>query len=273
MHRLSGIALVVTLLAAASGRAQIMTNPVQDYINKTQLLNNILSNKRATDMSQKRQTGRASAPRAAGSPPSGNPAPSEPTKFQPSGAPVLPELLAGMSGGDAARQREAKQCFESLLSLYEQTARKDGFPSNDLAYAFEYFVVNSYMTYHDLHDVEYDKDPRVKRGTDPLDRLRILADKKAMKVTLTQERAVYDQFRELLAANDDVRAMTDRRKQEVAELLAIMLGMNIAVYMKGVNAEDEATVEQARQTARAGLEKLIGAPIDRIRIGDGGLEQ
>ncbi len=250
----------------------MLTNPVQDYVNKTQLLNNILSNRRATDLSQKAQTGGRTAP-GAGSSTRPAPATPEPTMFAPSGAPLLPAQLAGMAGGDVNRQRQAQQLFESLLGLYEQTARKDGFPSNDLAYAFEYFVVNSYMTYHDLHEVAYEKDPRVKRGVDPLDRLRILNEKKAMAITITQERAVYTQFRELLGANADVRALTDRRKQEIAELLAIMLGMNIAVYMQGVNAEDEATIEKARQSARASLEKLIGAPIDRIKIGDAGLNQ
>lgn len=274
MRRISGIAAIVVLLAGTPARAQLLTNPVQDYVNKTQLLNNILSNRRATDLSQKAQTGGRSATRGgaggAGSAPRPDP---EPTKFASSGAPLLPAQLAGMAGGDPSRQRQAQQFFESLLGLYEQTARKDGFPSNDLAYAFEYFVVNSYMTYHDLHDVAYEKDPRVKRGTDPLDRLRILNEKKAMAITITEERAVYTQFRELLGANADVRALTDRRKQEITELLAIMLGMNLAMYMQGVNAEDEATIEKARQSARASLEKLIGAPIDRIKIGTAGLDQ
>ncbi len=50
----------------------------------------------------------------------------------------------------------------------------DRFPANDLAYAMEYFVVNSYMIYHDLHDVPYERDPRVKRllGA-PIARIRI----------------------------------------------------------------------------------------------------
>jgi hypothetical protein len=269
MKKSSGFALIAVLAMAMSGRAQIGTNPVQDYIDKTQLLNNILSNKRATDQSQKLQTQshtqKRLAPRAA--------SPVEPTKFTPSSAAVLPQLLVEKTGGDAVRQREARQFFDSLLSLYRQTAQKDGFPSNDLAYAFEYFVVNSYLTYHDLHDVAYEKDPRVKRSADPLERLQLLAEKKAMKVTLTQERAVYDQFRDLLAANGQVRSLSDRQKQEITELLAIMLGVNLAMYMQGVNAENEPAMEQARQSARANLEKLIGAPIDAIKIGNGGLEQ
>jgi hypothetical protein len=55
--RLRRLALFVPTLGlcATSAAAQIGMNPVQDYINKTSLLNNILSNRRAPDMSQLRQ--------------------------------------------------------------------------------------------------------------------------------------------------------------------------------------------------------------------------
>lgn len=262
------------LLVGISARAQVMTNPVQDYINKTTILNNILSNRRATDMSQSAQTKRRTAGRDAGGAPArgGGAAAPEPTKFTPSGAHVLPGLLAEKIGGAAAQRREAERFFASLLGLYEQTARKDGFPANDLAYAFEYFVVNSYMTYHDLHDVPYDKDPRVRRGKDMFDRLTIINEKKLLKVTPSQERATYEQFAELLGSNPAVRGMTDTEKQTLTELLAIMFGVNYAQYMKGVEDGNEALTEQARQVAKASLEKLTGLPIDRIKVGEAGLQ-
>src|SRR5262245_27711186 len=125
MHRITIVAVIVTLVAGTTGRAQIMSNPVQDYINKTQLLNNILSNRRAIDASQSRQT-HGAAPGGAARPAGPPSAPAEPTTFKTAGGHLLPALLASKTGGDAARQREANQYFESLLGLYEQTARKDG---------------------------------------------------------------------------------------------------------------------------------------------------
>src|SRR5689334_15023446 len=82
--------------------AQMLTNPVQDYVNKTQLLNNILSNSRAVDLSQKAQTGVPSKP-------AGAPAVSEPTAFTHSGAALLPRLLAAKAGP------ESESYFASLL--------------------------------------------------------------------------------------------------------------------------------------------------------------
>jgi hypothetical protein len=87
-----------------------------------------------------------------------------PTQFRPTGQTILPKLLAERTGGSAAQQAEAQRFFESMLELYRRTADHDGFPANAVANAMEYFVVNGYMTYHDLHDVPYEKDPRAKRG-------------------------------------------------------------------------------------------------------------
>jgi hypothetical protein len=269
MRKMSLALMLLSTVACVSARAQIMTNPVQDYINKTTLLNNILSNRRATDMSQKAQTKGASTDRrAAGAPAATAP---ETTRFNPAGAYLLPRLLAEKTG--AAGRGEAEQFFNSLLNLYARTAQKDGFPANDLAYAFEYFVVNSYMIYHDLHDVDYDKDPRVERGRDAFDRLTIINEKKLLKVTPLQERAIYSQIKTLLTGTPAVQRMTDREKQELTELLAIMFGVNYAAYMKGVNSEDEGLMGQSRQAAKAHLEKLLGMTVERIKIGDEGLRQ
>ena len=67
--------------------------------------------------------------------------------------------------------------------------------------------------------------------------------------------------------------MTDREKQELTELLAIMFGVNYTAYMKGVNGEDEGLMGQSRQAAKAHLEKLLGMPVERIKIGNEGLRQ
>jgi len=272
MRRLSLGLLMISLLMGISVQAQILTNPVQDYINKTTLLNNILSNKRTIDLSQKSQTKGSSINQGNSKTPSqpDSRAIPEPTKFNHTGTFILPKLWAEKSG--LAGQGDAEQFFTSFVNLYQQTAQKDGFPSNDLAYAFEYFVVNSYMTYHDLHDVEYDKDPRVKRGKDMFDRLTIINEKKLLKVTLAQERTIYNQFKTTLSENPAIQKMTDREKQELTELLALIFGLDFRAYLKGVNNEDEKAIEQARQTAKMYLERLTGASIERIKITNDGVQ-
>ena len=258
--------VAVILVSACSGpaalHAQMLTNPVQDFINKTTLLNNILSNRRAIEMSQKAQNGGVSQ-----RPGSKTQAEPDRTAFTYSGSTLMPKQLAVKAGP------QAEQYFNSLISLYEQTARKDGFPPHDLAYAMEYFLVNTYMTYHDLHDVEYTKDPRVKRGKDMFERLTIVNEKKLLKVTLPQERAVYQQFKTALSSNAAVASMTDRQKQEVTELLAIGFGVNFKTYLDAVNREDDRAIEVAHQQARTSLEKLTGTPIERIKFTSFGLEK
>jgi hypothetical protein len=268
MYKLSLAFLLITALAGSSTRAQLLTNPVMDYFNRTTLFNNILGNQRAIEMSQRAQrkgmTGNRNSPAA----PASKPVP-EPTKFNHTGQLILPKLLAEKAAG--AGQQNAEQFFASLLSLYEQTARKDGFPANDLAYAFEYFVVNTYMTYHHLHDVPYEKDPRVKHGKDMFDRLTLSNEKKLLKVTMLQEQAVYQQFKSVLSDNPAIAKLSDREKQELTELLAIMFGVDYMAYMKGVNSEDDKAIEQARQIAGKYLERITGVAVERIKINESGV--
>jgi hypothetical protein len=132
--------------------------------------------------------------------------------------------------------------------------------------------VNNYQLYHDLIEVDPDKDPRAKRARDGFERIQILNEKKLRQVTIDQEHAIYNQFREMLAANPEIQKMTDAQKQEAAELLAVMFGVNFAVYMKGINDNDEKLAEQARQLAKEGLEKLLGTTIGQVKITNYGLE-
>ncbi|HYP07070.1 MAG TPA: DUF6683 family protein [Bryobacteraceae bacterium] len=259
------LALALAVIVTAAAPAQLLNNPVQDYINKTTLLNNILSNARATAMSQQAQTGGAKSAATPTTPAA------ELTQYPAPVTPVLPKLLAERIGATPSDRRRAEQQFSSLIQLYQDTAKKDGFPANDLAYALNYFVVNTYMTVHDLHDVPYEKDPRVKRGKDMFERLTIINEKKVLKPSSHQEQALYAQFKSALAQNPSVRSMTDRQKQELTELVAILFGMNFTMYMNGVNKEDESLAAQARQTAATYLEKITGAPVARIRIDAEGL--
>jgi hypothetical protein len=263
-----GLALA-PLVAASPAAAQIMSNPAQWYINNqiysTRVFNGVVAN------SMLGKTGKGDA--RAGADKSGNAGPAaDPTAFRETPGFSLSKVLAGRASANGQSPQQAQRMFESYVALYKQTAEKDGFPSNDLAYAFEYFVVNNYHIVHDLMDVPYEKDPRAKRGKDGFERITIMSEKKLLQVTIPQERAIYDQFRESLGKNPEILRMTDAQKQEAAELMAIMFGVNYAAYMNGINAENEAATEQARQMARQGLEKLLGVPVGRIRVTNSGLE-
>ncbi|MBC7842229.1 MAG: hypothetical protein H7099_07945 [Gemmatimonadaceae bacterium] len=265
MSRLLRLLTIVAAFASTrSAGAQIMSNPTQWYVNNQiysmRVFNSAVANSMVT--------------RGAGAPGTARPAApvDDPTVFREQATSTLPSLLSGNSTGISRTPAEARQLFEGYIALYRQTARKDGFPSNDLAYAFEYFVVNNFQIVHDLVDVPYEKDPRAKKGTDGFDRITIMSQKKLLQVTPAQERAVFTQFRTRLADNAGIRRMTDAQKQEAAELMATMFGINFAAYMKAIDSGNAAELETAHAMARQGLEKLLGVPMARIRITNSGLE-
>ena len=261
--------LLVLCFSAVSASAQIMSNPSQWYINNqiysTRVFNGVVANSMLRrSMNGKNRSTAAVKP--------GQKTAGGDSVFKASPNNALPKIFAAKTVGGTQNQRQTEQVFDTFISLYKQTAQKDGFPANDLAYAFQYFVVNNYQIYHDLVDLPLEQDPRAKRARDGFDRIKIMNDKKLMQVSMTQERAIYNQFRTMLSSNAELQKMTDAQKQEASELFAIMFGVNFTGYMKGVSTPDDRLAEQARQMAREGLEKLLGVPIDQIKITNNGLE-
>jgi hypothetical protein len=241
--------------------AQIMSNPAQWYINNqiysTRVFNGVVANSMFRRGANRQNPSRQQNKQAR-----------DFTSFRAAPNNTLPKMLAGKSPGG----RETEQILDGFIGLYHQTAQKDGFPANDLAYAFEYFVVNNYMVYHDLYDLPAEKDPRLKRARDGFERIELANQKRLLQVSIAAERTVYNQFREVLAANAEIQKMTDAQKQEATELLAIMFGINFAVYQKGINDGDDKLMQQARELSKQGLEKLLGVSISQIKISESGLE-
>lgn len=196
-----------------------------------------------------------------------SPAAASVTAFKHSGSHILPTALSALNRTDATAD---KRIVEDLLNLYRQTAINDGFPANDLAYAFEYFVANNYQVYKFLLDIN--ADPGIAGINDPLARLQAIKVKEQMKVTLPQERAIYDQFRRVLSENAEVKKMTDSQKQEASEILAVLTGMAYLQFSQGSRNRSVAQMEKGRQTARTNLEKLVGVSADNVKITNSGLE-
>ncbi len=205
---LSGLVLV-TLLGAVSAAGQIMSNPGQWYINNQIYSTRVFNGVVASSMLRKKG-GKTTAPA-----PKNDRTAADNGVFKRGPDNLLPKRLAAKSASG-----ETERVFDAFIDLYRQTAQKDGFPADDLAYAFEYFVVNNYQIYHDLVELPADKDPRARRARDGFERIQILNEKKLRQVSINQERAVYGQFRRMLAASPELAKMTDAQKQEGAELRA-----------------------------------------------------
>lgn len=194
------------------------------------------------------------------------------TLFKPRQENYLPKVLAQTVKGSANEQRKAEQFFESQIEMYEKTAAYWQYPAPDVAFALDYFISNNYEIYYDLIDVPRDKDPWVKRAKGSFDELAQLNFKKSMKVTPEQDRGIFFQMKNMLSANPEFKKLTDEDKQKMTESLAITYGVLQAGYLKAIDDEDERAIEQAHQTAKENIEKLIGVPIEKIKFSFNGLK-
>jgi len=272
MRALAGLLLWLPLGAAAQG----MQSPAQWYINQqiysTRVFNGVIANSMLDATRGKPGAGQGAnggGDAGAAAPP---PPPRDVTRFDPRSASLAPARLAARDGGTPRDQERARQRYESFVALYSQVARKDGFPANDLAYAYEYYVVNAYHIWHDLLDLPTDRDPYLRGARDGFERIELAARKRQQQVAMSEEQAIYRQFRERLGASPEIQRMSDAEKQEAAEMLAISYGISYEAYMRAIDTGDDALREEARRVARTGLEKMLGRPVERIRIGYGGLE-
>jgi hypothetical protein len=183
------------------------------------------------------------------------------------------KLLAQTGKGNAAEQRQAEQFYNSQIENYEQAATYNHqLPANDVAYALVYFILVHYQVYYDLYDVPGEKDPWAKRAKDGFERLALLNTKKSRTTTEDEDRAMYYQLKKMLSAKPEFRKMTDKQKQEMTETLAVVSGVVKTGYLKAIEDEDEKLIEQAHETAKQGLEKLLGVPIDKIKFNLSGLQ-
>lgn len=197
--------------------------------------------------------GRRRQPAAAGG--------ASPTKFRGSREFLLADLLARQTNASPAQKAEAAKVIERMVVIYADTAVKDGFPANDLAYAFQYYVVQNYHVYHNVFE-----DPSVIPWTNTID-----VSKTPNYVSSFGEKALFEQFKRLLSSNPAIAKLSDARKQQYTELLAVITNLNFVAYSDGLKRKDVEVVGQARLVSKQHLERLFGVPADKIVIGDEGI--
>ncbi len=172
------------------------------------------------------------------------------TTFNPAGGRILSAQLSGASGQSAAEIQQAKQTFEMYLDRYEKTALDDGFPPNDLAYGFNFFIVNNYIIYRDLYEQSPADKALMAPSGDPLLALQHSYSKQAGTVTSTAENAVYQQVKTLLSTNPEIIKLTDRQKQEFTEMLAVVTLANFSMYETAGKNNDAEAFAQAQSMAK-----------------------
>jgi hypothetical protein len=174
---------------------------------------------------------------------------------------VIADLLVKQSGATAQQKAEAVKIIEQMVILYADTATKDGFPANDLAYAFEYYVVQNYHAYHNVFE-----NPVVIPYTNTID-----VSKTPNYISSFGEKALFNQFKAVLSQNPSVTKLSDLQKQQYTELLAVVTNINFTAYGEGLKRKDRKIIEQTRAAAKQNLERLFGVSADKIIVNDAGL--
>jgi hypothetical protein len=183
------------------------------------------------------------------------------TKFKASTRFVVADMLVKDSKATAQQKADAVKIIEQMVIIYADTATKDGFPANDLAYAFEYFVVQNYHAYHNVFE-----NPVVIPYTNTID-----VSKTPNYVSSFGEKALFNQFKTVLSQNPSVTKLSDLQKQQYTEMLAVITNLNFTTYGEGLKRKDRKIIDQSRAAAKQNLEKLFGVPADQIVINDAGL--
>jgi len=186
---------------------------------------------------------------------------------------ILPDQLSKAQGKNASEISQAKQAFDTFLNRYEESATTDGFPPNDLAYAFEFFIANNYNVYKDhLQQDPADKAP-MSPSADPLLKLARMANKRSgYSLVGYVDKIIYQQMKDVLSKNPAIVKLTDRQKQEFTEMLAITTIATFDMYAAAGKSGDPEAFAEAQNMAKQSLEKMLGVSADKIKITAKGLE-
>jgi len=188
------------------------------------------------------------------------------TVFTESQENVVPKILARGVKGSADSQLKSEAFFDAQIDMYKRTAAYHKYPANDVAFAYIYFVSNTYEIYKDLVTVPLEKDPWAKRAKDGFERISLMNLKKISKIMPGQDKAMYFQFKEMLSAKPEFKKLSDLEKQKMTETLAIKFGVLYADYMKAIESEDQSAINDVHEAAKRGFEELLNMPIDKVEF-------
>lgn len=186
--------------------------------------------------------------------------PADPLSYSHAGANSIVKPLAAqmVEKGNPEQQKETEQIFQQFIKEYREVADKDGFPSNDIAYAMEYFLSNNYHVYY---NVFYET------------RNSLIFDSSKIPnfINLNVERTLYGQFRQMFLNDPKFSKLSNKDKQQFTETLAIMTNVVWAMYDNGIGNNDKKMIEQAQMMAKENLENIFDTSVDNIVVNDDGI--
>ncbi len=166
---------------------------------------------------------------------------------------VLPAKFASqMTDKKTASQLEnvTRQLIDGARGDLMQNP-KSNLPVDNVARAFNYYVTVLYPV-----AMSHDGQP-LGRGL--------------TRLTLAQNEALRRQFAQRLASNPNFQKMSDREKQEAAEMYLLVPALTGVLYQAGLQKNDVQSQQSARRMARNALTKTFGVAPEKLRFTDSGL--
>ena len=190
-----------------------------------------------TPTSSRRPTGGTQTP------PANIPVSNPGTTFLPVASTILPQQLADSMAKTPADRERIEKVFMEMLGIYEEAATRSGAWSNDVARATSYLINSSYHVYTD------------GRG---------MSDR--------QFAAMRDAIRAALLEDNEFQRLSMREKQIIYEDFAISGSFVMFGYQVAQKQGNAKALAELRAMAKQNLERVLGAPADKISFTDAGIQ-
>jgi hypothetical protein len=225
------VGVVLFLAAAGPADAQFTSSLGGTFNNPgSALLGTMIGNRILADAARK------AAPRD-GAPTPAKPSSSSPRlTFTPVARTLMVDELAGTLAKDAASRQRLSEAFDGYLRAFDDQARRDREPSNDVGRAAAFFVMVNYFA---------------ATGREPTD---------------AQADGAQAIFRAGLAGNPGFAQMGDRDRQRLYESLVILGSFPLAGVVQAGQEKAAAQEKTFREFAAELVKTLIGVPAEKIRL-------
>jgi hypothetical protein len=156
--------------------------------------------------------------------------------FKPAARNLMVKELVQTLVKEPRDQRQLSAAFEEYLKNFDEQARKDGEPANDVGRAAAFFVMVNYFA---------------ATGKEPTD------------VQADGAQAI---FRAGLAENEGFARMPDRDRQKLYESLVILGSFPMAGVAQALQEKNRDQEKLFRGFAAELVKTLIGVPVEKVRL-------
>lgn len=240
-----GVIVACAALVAPAGASGQFTSSLGGSFNNpgSALIGTMIANRMLGDAARKAARPAARTPAATRtSPPQQSTRPQQATSpaarltFKPVAGNLMVTELADTLVNEPADRRQLAAAFTSYLRDFDEQARKDRKPSNDVARAAAFFVMVNYFA---------------ATGNEPTDAQADGAD------------AV---FRAGLAESEAFARLGDRDRQRLYEVLVILGTFPLAAAVQSAHTGKAAQEQMFRDFARELVTTLLGVPVEKIQL-------